>query len=80
MERIYQREYVSEKYRQAVEKAAEVLAERGVLNDIEAYKLLVKLESKIGYPVTYDLVVDALNLLASRRTDVRDVVRVEVEA
>ncbi len=76
----YRREHASERYKQAIEKAAEILAERGVFNDIEAYKLLVKLEDKIGYPVTYDLVLDALNLLASRRSGSRISAKLEVEA
>ncbi len=53
---------LGEKERRAVEKAALILSEHMVRDELEAYWLLVRHEKEIGYPVTYDLVLEALKI------------------
>ncbi len=50
---------------EAVRRAAEILEQEKVVDDvITAYRVLVEKQRELGYPVTYDLVVDAMRRLA----------------
>jgi len=53
---------LEQRYRRALEKAAAILAGSGVTDPLDAYWLLVKREKELGYPVTYDFVLEALRL------------------
>ncbi len=44
-----------------------ILSEHMVRDELEAYWLLVRREKEIGYPVTYDLVVEALKIAEEMR-------------
>lgn len=53
-----------------MEKAATILAANNIDDPLEAYKLLVKHEEELGYPVTYEFVLEALRLAALQRKGV----------
>ncbi|WP_048191867.1 hypothetical protein [Pyrolobus fumarii] len=60
-------EHLSEKGKTALEKAVELLLKHGVSDELEAYYLLVKHEKTLGYPVTYEFVIEALRIAEARR-------------
>ena len=51
------------KYRRTLEKAVEILKNTRFSNEIEAYEILVKNEDKLELPASWELVVDALEIL-----------------
>ncbi|ABM81085.1 hypothetical protein [Hyperthermus butylicus] len=57
-------DYVDERFLQAPSRAAEILVEHwGEWSDeIDAYWLLRRYEDEIGVPVTYDIVVEAVEI------------------
>ena len=61
---------LKELQRKALEKAATILASRNIDDPLEAYKLLVKHEKELGYPVTYDFVLEALRLAEMQRRSI----------
>ncbi len=61
---------LKELQRKALEKAATLLAASNISDPLEAYKLLVKHEKELGYPVTYDFVLEALRLAELQRKSV----------
>jgi hypothetical protein len=58
------KDYVDPRFAEAPVKAAEVLVEHAGdwSSEIDAYWLLRKYEDEIGVPVTYDIVVEAVEI------------------
>ncbi len=62
------KDYVDPRYLEAASRAAEVLVEHADewSSEIDAYWLLRRYEDRVGVPVTYDIVVEAVEIARRR--------------